>query len=274
MKYWQVDSFTARPFAGNPAGVCVLHEALSTHLMQQIAAEVNLSETAFVELSNTGNTIRWFTPKAEVNLCGHATLAAAHVLWSNNFITSDSIEFSSRSGALLVTRGNAGDYTLNFPQQYPVARPELRELAQAIVGDNELEYVGSNGEDCLLVLRAPEAVTTLNPDPSLIMKLPERGVIVSSRSISAEYDFHYRTFYPKLGIPEDPVTGSACTALGPYWSNILGRHQLRALQCSARGGQLTVSLQGDRVLIGGHAVTVLEGELLGRFENPVLSHHS
>lgn len=268
MKYWQVDSFTSEVFRGNPAGVCILHEQISDECQQRIAAEVNLSETAFVLIEKSGLSIRWFTPRAEVNLCGHATLAAAHILWQENFIYKDEIELSSKSGVLKVNRMGSDVYSLNFPQQPPISQSDRGKILSEVIGEAEIEFVGSNGEDCIVVIQSLDSLSALSPHLEKISLLPERGLVVSAPSNTDLIDFEYRAFYPKLGIPEDPVTGSACTALGPYWGQRLGKDSLKAFQCSERGGELTLSLSGNRVCISGKAVTVLKGE----FSSDVVEH--
>jgi PhzF family phenazine biosynthesis protein len=260
MQFWQVDAFTNRPFTGNPAAVFVLKEDISDDLKQKIAMEMNLSETVFVLLSESDMEIRWFTPNAEVNLCGHATLAAAHILWTKGITNSKTLQFQSRSGMLTVEK-ESEMYTLDFPRQDARARPELAEIAKAIMAVHP-HFVGSNGEDCLAVLDTEDALRKLTPDFSLIQTLPERGLVVTARSQIAPYDYIYRGFFPKLGVPEDPVTGSANTALAPYWATTLGKSRLTAFQASARGGEVIVEVEGDRVLISGRACTVTEGQLL------------
>lgn len=259
MKIWQVDSFTDKPFAGNPAGVMVLDRPLSDDLMRKIAMEMNLSETAFVLRKGDSLSIRWFTPESEVDLCGHATLAAAHTLWSEGLIKTDNLVFESKSGQLPVYR-NGDIYTLDFPRQSPVEKPEYASLVKEILGVTPL-YIGSNGHDCAVVLESEELVRNLSPDLEKTRLLDERGLLVSARgSHSGGYDYIYRAFFPKLGIPEDPVTGSANTLLAPYWAQALNKSTLRAYQASRRGGELYLEVESDRVLISGMAVTVLTGE--------------
>jgi PhzF family phenazine biosynthesis protein len=260
MKYWQVDSFTSEVFCGNPAGVCILKEPIHEEDQQKIATEVNLSETAFVLFSEAGLRIRWFTPRAEVNLCGHATLAAAHVLWQKDFIHGDEVKFSSKSGVLKVSRLGPETYSLSFPQQPPVSQHERVDMLSDALQCREIEFAGSNGEDCIVIVDSVDALRTISPDLQKVASLTERGLVVSAPTHTGPYDFEYRAFFPKLGIAEDPVTGSACTALGPYWGKRLNKDSLKAFQCSARGGELDLALTEDRVCIAGNATMVLEGE--------------
>ncbi|MCB0332356.1 MAG: PhzF family phenazine biosynthesis protein [Bdellovibrionales bacterium] len=260
MKFWQVDSFTNQPFCGNPAAVLFLTEDLSDETKQNIALEMSVSETAFVLQQGDSLSLRWFTPNAEVDLCGHATLAAAHVLWSEGLFTDNHLTFQSKSGPLHVSRTPSG-YTLDFPLQSPTETPKQRELLGEILGTPPL-YVGSNSHDCVAVVESEERLRSLTPNFELIKELPERGLLVTARSANPAYDYIYRGFFPKLDIPEDPVTGSANTLLAPYWANKLGKTSLKAYQASARGGELSVEVSGERVLISGSAVTTLRGEIL------------
>lgn len=255
MKFWQVDSFTEELFRGNPAAVFVFEEEPSVSLMMNIAKEMNLSETAFVIMGQQMK-IRWFTPGTEVDLCGHATLAAAHILWQEEIMADERISFQSRSGPLGVTRAEKG-YTLDFPLQPPTNQPELEALVMEIVGVPP-HYVGSNGEDCMAVVD-DEVVRSYVPNFEKMHALKERGFLLTAEDMSGEYDYIYRAFFPKLEVPEDPVTGSANTCLAAYWADRLSKQQLKAAQLSERGGHLGLDVQGDRVLITGEAVTVFEG---------------
>lgn len=259
MKFWQVDAFTDRSFSGNPAVVIVLRKDLDDTLKQQIAMEMNVSETAFILLSDGKIEIRWFTPNSEVNLCGHATLASAHVLWTEGFIKDSQITFQSKSGPLRVHKGNQ-EYTLDFPRQEAVEKPLYQELVQSILGTTPL-YIGSNGEDCIAVVEAASVVRNFQPNLEKIKMLDERGFVLTAQDNSGSYDYIYRAFFPKLDLAEDPVTGSANTSLAPYWSKVLKKTKLSAFQASKRGGNLLLSLEGDRVFISGKATTVIEGEL-------------
>ncbi|MCB1136367.1 MAG: PhzF family phenazine biosynthesis protein, partial [Chlamydiia bacterium] len=228
-----------------------------SELMMKIAREMNLSETAFV-MKGTEMKIRWFTPNAEVNLCGHATLAAAHILWQKGMVSESSLTFQSRSGPLTVGRNKAG-YTLDFPLQEAVSKPDYEQLVAEIVGGVP-EYIGSNGEDCMAVVD-DATLHAYVPNFERIKALAERGFLLTARDSTGRFDYLYRGFFPKLDVPEDPVTGSANTCLAPYWTEQLKKGRLLARQVSERGGDLTVEVSGDRVLITGQAVTVFEGEM-------------
>jgi PhzF family phenazine biosynthesis protein len=256
MKFWQVDAFTSELFSGNPAAVFICRKEPSDAFMVKIAREMNLSETAFVIRGDEWK-IRWFTPNLEVNLCGHATLSAAHILWQENRIDSDKIVFQSRSGPLSVLKGETG-YTLDFPLQPPVEKKEYAEQLTELLGIAP-EYIGSNGEDCMAVVLDDAIVHSFTPDYSKISAVPERGFLLTAVDRSGEFDYIYRGFFPKLDVPEDPVTGSANTCLAAYFAKKLGKHKLRARQISERGGNLTLEVRADRVLITGNAVTVFEG---------------
>jgi PhzF family phenazine biosynthesis protein len=256
----QVDAFTAAPFAGNPAAVCVLPAPREAQWMQQVAREMNLSETAFLCQRPDGFDLRWFTPAIEVDLCGHATLASAHVLWEDGHLAAATpARFHTRSGLLTATRQDAW-ISLDFPAlpPEPVAPPEA--LVQALHATPL--YVGKNRSSYLVELSAEETVRTLQPDFTLLQTLPVQGVIVTSQASSAGFDFVSRYFAPRAGVNEDPVTGSAHCCLGPYWSQRLGRESFTAYQASARGGVVRVQVHGARIVLGGQAVTVLRGELV------------
>jgi len=266
MKIWQVDSFTTKIFGGNPAGVMILQKDIADDLKQKIAMEMNLSETAFVCLGGETPKIQWFTPNSEVNLCGHATLAAGHILWSEGFIQTDKINFTSRSGVLRVHKQAEG-YTLDFPTQPAVDKPDYTNLATEILGITPT-YIGSNEEDFMAVVDDDQFLKSYQPNFDKMMQLPERrGFLLTAKDKSGEYDFIYRGFFPKLDVPEDPVTGSANTMLVPYWSKQLGKNKLRAYQSSKRGGELLLEMIGDRVMITGNAVTVFEALLPALEEN-------
>jgi len=258
MKFWQVDSFTEEAFKGNPAAVFVLEKELPYDLMQKIAQEMNLSETAFVVMKKSPE-IRWLTPNSEVNLCGHATLAAAHILWERGFIEENELTLQSRSGLLEVSRSESG-YTLDFPAQPASEATSAYSLVENILGERPL-YVGSNGEDCMAVVEHSSFVRNYRPDLAAIAELTERGFLLTAKDSSNEFDYIYRSFFPKLGIPEDPVTGSANTCLTPYWAKNLGKSRLAAFQASIRSGFLSTELRDQRVLITGKAVTVFEAQM-------------
>ncbi|HET8910736.1 MAG TPA: PhzF family phenazine biosynthesis protein [Ktedonobacteraceae bacterium] len=256
----QVDAFTSTPFAGNPAGVYLLPEPRPDEWMQNVASEMNLAETAFLVRQDDGFKLRWFTPLVEVDLCGHATLASAHVLWETGQLQPDEqARFHTRSGLLLAER--KGEWIeLDFP-----AKPEERVSPPAglleALGTKAL-YVGKNQFDYLVELESEEAVRALRPDITRLQAIEARGVIVTSRASSPGYDFISRFFAPQVGVNEDPVTGSAHCCLAPYWSHKLGKNEMVGYQASPRGGVVRVRLEGERVLLGGQAVTIIRGELL------------
>jgi PhzF family phenazine biosynthesis protein len=252
-----VDAFADRPFAGNPAAVCPLAVEASPAWMQRVAAEMNLSETAFVHQRHGRWNLRWFTPTVEVDLCGHATLAAAHALWESGIAPiGEPLLFHTRSGALKVV-SDEGGYQMDFPA-LPVVRSQHPEDLSDTLGTTPV-WVGTNSMDLFVELADEDIVRSLRPDMTRIARYPVRGVIVTARA--AATDFVSRFFAPACGIPEDPVTGSAHCALGPYWAAKLGRNDLVGFQASARGGRVKVSVRGDRVVLGGTAVTVLRGDL-------------
>jgi len=257
----QVDAFTNRPFGGNPAAVCVLPEAPSDQWMRDVAREMNLSETAFLVKQADGYNLRWFTPAVEVDLCGHATVASAHVLWQDGHLPEGvQARFHTRSG--LLTADRRGDWIeLDFPAKIAAACDAPEELLPAL-GVAKARFTGKNAFDYFVEIESDNELRELKPDHSRLGKLPVRGVIVTARSSAPEYDFLSRFFAPGSGIDEDPVTGSAHTALGPYWAQILGKTEMTAYQASARGGVVRVSLKGDRVLLVGQAVTVMTADLL------------
>ena len=228
--------------------------------MRNVAREMNLSETAFLAPENDGYRLRWFTPAVEVDLCGHATVASAHVLWQDGHLRHGrQARFHTRSGLLLADQ--RGEWIeLDFPAKIVSESPAPAELLPAL-GVAQATFVGKNAFDYLVEIDSEETLRALQPDHSMLKRVPVRGVIVTARS-SGEYDFVSRFFAPGSGIDEDPVTGSAHVALGPYWSGRLGKHEFTAYQASARGGVVRVRLQGDRVLLGGQAVTVMTAELL------------
>jgi PhzF family phenazine biosynthesis protein len=257
----QVDAFTNQPFSGNPAAVCVLPEPRNDQWMQNVAREMNLSETAFLVQQEDGFHLRWFTPAVEVDLCGHATLASAHVLWELGYLEPhQAARFHTRSG-LLTAQRQEDWIVLNFPAQPATAIAPPAELATALGGVN-MQYVGSNQIDYLVELESAAIIRNLQPNLSLLKTFPVRGIIVTSRADTEEYDFVSRFFAPQSGIDEDPVTGSAHCCLGPFWQERLQKDNFLAYQASPRGGVLRVHCQGDRVAIAGQAVTVLREELI------------
>lgn len=259
-RFTQVDAFTDRPFAGNPAAVCLLAEPHDARWMQDVAREMNLAETAFLVRRPDGFELRWFTPTLEVDLCGHATLASAHVLWEEGHLgAAESARFHTRSGVLGASRRGTIIW-LDFPATptRPVEPPH--ELSSGI-GAAPL-YVGRSPFDYLVELESESAVRSLTPDLAALRRLGTRGVIVTARSEDPGYDFVSRFFAPGVGVDEDPVTGSAHCALGPFWGARLGKGEMLGYQASLRGGAVRVRLEGDRSHLGGQAVTVLRGELL------------
>lgn len=256
---YQVDAFASRLFSGNPAAVMFPEEELDDKVMQAIAAENNLAETAFVVETEKAFSIRWFTPTMEVDLCGHATLAAGHVLFRHRDFATETLVFSSKSGELRVRRKD--DYlVLDFPADTldPVRRGEAAYLVAAALGKVPKELYRGR-DDFLAVLPGEGDVSGLVPDLAAVTSLPSRGLIVTAPGLNA--DFVSRYFAPQSGIPEDPVTGSAHTALTPYWAKRLGKNTLHAVQLSPRGGELACGFLGNRVEIGGTAVTYLIGEI-------------
>lgn len=261
MKLYQIDAFTDVPFRGNPAAVCLLDEPKPEPWMQAVAQEMNLSETAFLFPEGDGWRLRWFTPVAEVSLCGHATLASAHMLFETGRQAEGApAHFYTLSGLLTAVR-RAGWIELNFPAHTlePAAPPE--GLVQALGAE---PVFTARYKNSMLVEFASEAVLRgLQPDFLALKALPLRTVAVTCCSENSEFDFISRYFAPRMGVNEDPVTGSAHCALTPYWSSKLGKNALRAYQASPRGGVLHVRLEGSRVVIAGQAVTVFSGELAG-----------
>ncbi len=261
---YQVDAFSNKPFTGNPAGVYISPKPKAETWMRNIAREMNLSETAFLfplDEKDDGYSLRWFTPAVEVDLCGHATLASAHILWEQGFLNPDTeARFQTRSG-LLTARLMDGDWiALDFPvkQVKPAAIPAGLMEGLHI---SSPRFVGSNKMDYLVELDSEEQVREMNPDHSQLKKVDLRGVMITAKSSSKEYDFVSRFFAPGAGVDEDPVTGSSHTALTPYWSKKLGKKEMTAYQASARGGVLRVVDRGERIEICGQAVTVFTAEL-------------
>lgn len=255
----QIDAFADRPFVGNPAAVCLLHESRSEHWMQAIATEMNLSETAFVRPLDDDYELRWFTPTIEVDLCGHATLAAAHALWSEGMLEHDEeIRFHTRTG--LLSCGLNGDLIeLDFPATPVEPCDSPPKLCEAL-GIQPL-LSGRSIFDALVMVETEQALRALRPDFRLLEEIPVRGVIVTSPADEPQFDFVSRFFAPAVGVNEDPVTGSAHCALAPFWAERLGKTEMLAYQASVRGGIVRVRVAGDRVILGGHAVTVLKGLL-------------
>lgn len=257
---FQIDAFADRPFSGNPAAVCLLNNEADSDWMQAVASEMNLSETAFVRPVQDGYELRWFTPAFEVDLCGHATLAAAHVLWTAGGVCADDpIRFHSRSGVL--TCKQDGDLIeLDFPATPPEQAEPPSGLLDAL-GVDSSEFIGKSPFDKFVVVDSEATVRSLQPDFGRLAQVEMRGVIVTAMSEDPAFDFVSRFFAPAAGVNEDPVTGSAHCCLGPFWQDRLGKSQMMAYQASKRGGVVRVQVKGGRVLLGGKAITVLQGEL-------------
>ena len=258
--FYQVDAFADRPFTGNPAAVCLLDHEPDPSWMQAVAAEMNLSETAFLWPEPEGFRLRWFTPTVEVDLCGHATLATAHLLWElGRLPESAPARFSTRSGPL-TARLDGDRIVLDFPAcpPEPIAVPAW--LPESLRAD--VLWAGQNGMDVLGLVESEAVVRGLKPDLGRIAAQEARGLIVTAPAVEPGIDFVSRFFAPSCGVPEDPVTGSAHCALGPFWADRLGRAQLVGYQASARGGRVGVEVVGDRVHLSGRATTVIRGELL------------
>ncbi len=258
MRVFVVDAFTDAAFSGNPAGVVLLDAPADARWMQQVAAEMNHAETAFVVLGSTGEfPLRWFTPAVEVDLCGHATLATAAVL--SHVGLPAPFRFETRSGVLSAT-GRENGITLDFPAKPVTSRTAPDGLADALKADPIGVY--GNGMDLLVELPTADAVRGLRPDIPALAEVECRGVIATAADVNSDHDFVSRFFAPRVGVDEDPVTGSAHCALAPFWSARFGRDDLTGIQLSARGGRVRVRVAGERVELSGSAVVVLAGELL------------
>lgn len=264
LSLYQVDAFTETPFAGNPAAVCVLPTARTPDWMQAVAAEMNLSETAFLQRQNDGAyRLRWFTPTHEVDLCGHATLASAHVLWTEGFLAPDEpAHFDTKSGRLTAT--SEDDWIkMDFPCDPVTPIEPSPELLDGL-GVMDPMYVGRGNRDLLIRLSAAERVRKLDPVLSTLKRLDTRGVIVTAPSDRDDADFVSRFFAPGVGVPEDPVTGSAHCTLGPYWADQLDRTHLTGRQVSTRGGTVRMDLEAPdaaRLTLAGQATTVMQASL-------------
>ncbi|MEK6478386.1 PhzF family phenazine biosynthesis protein [Catalinimonas sp. 4WD22] len=254
----QIDAFTDKLFGGNPAAVCITSEPLEDSLMQQIAAEMNLSETAFLVKKGHGFHLRWFTPASEVELCGHATLASAFMLWDHGLLAPDEVAvFETLSGELRASK--EGDkIVLDFPAT-PAQLVDHEEIKSLF--DAGIRFLGKNAYDYLVILENDEDVLKLKPDFNHMLEIDCRGIIVSAKSTNPDYDIISRFFAPACGINEDPVTGSAHCTLAPYWAEQLGKKTLKAYQASTRGGDLELEYLGERVKLKGKAVAVMQGEL-------------
>ncbi len=257
----QVDAFTSEPFGGNPAAVCLLPTPVDTLWMQKVACEMNLSETAFLVRRETGEfDLRWFTPTVKVDLCGHATLASAHVLWEEGHLPLNAPAiFHTRSGRLSAAL-RSGWIEMDFPAEPDEPTPAPDRLAEALNADPT--YVGRNRFDYLVEVDTHASVQRLTPNFQRLREIDARGIIITARAEMEGFDFVSRFFAPNSGIDEDPVTGSAHCCLGPYWQRRLGRDTFTARQASKRGGLVKVAVRGNRVTLSGQAVTVLRGKLL------------
>lgn len=266
LKIVQVDAFTDQPFKGNPAAVCVTKGPLEDERMRAIAAEMNLSETAFLyplgSPEEEGFSLRWFTPTTEVDLCGHATLASAHVLWTEGHLSGgNAAKFKTRSGWLSAQQKD-GWIELDFPTQPVSSTHVMPQLVKSLCCQGNIRTVTKSDANYLVETHSEKSVREMTPDFAEMRKLPVQGVIVTAAADSEEYDFVSRYFGPAVGINEDPVTGSAHTSLAPYWQEKLGKSVMLAQQVSERGGVIRVDCaQADRVKISGQAVTVMKGEL-------------
>jgi PhzF family phenazine biosynthesis protein len=255
----QVDAFTNKPFSGNPAAVCLLSGEKDDRWLQQVAQEMNLSETAFLLRKRDGFSLRWFTPAVEVALCGHATLASAHVLWEDSYLEPDEeARFYTLSGLLTVSR-RENWIEMDFPAKgstsvsAPIGLLDALGISAIAVSRNEYDY--------LVEVESEEIVKNVKPNFLALASIEARGVIVTSRATSSDYDFVSRFFGPRVGVNEDPVTGSAHCCLAPYWQERLGKDEMVGYQASARGGIVRVRVLGERVMLGGQAITVMRGEL-------------
>jgi PhzF family phenazine biosynthesis protein len=257
---YQVDSFTNRAFAGNPAAVCILPAPAPETWMHNVAREMNLSETSYLVPREDGFHLRWFTPTVEVALCGHATLASAHILWETGVLRPDEqARFHTLSG--LLTADRKGDWIeLDFPAKPEEHATPWDELVRGL--GITPRYVGKSQFDYLVEADSEQTVRSLTPDFNLLKQTKARGVIVTARAEGGEFDFVSRFFAPGAGVDEDPVTGSSHCVLGPFWAKRLGKTEFLAYQASARGGVVRVQLAGNRVKLGGEAVTVMRGELV------------
>lgn len=261
IKIFGVDAFTAKPYTGNPAAVCIVTAPVTDVWMQTVAMEMNLSETAFVEKAGDGEyNLRWFTPKVEVDLCGHATLASAHILWETGECKTDRITFHTKSGKLAAARADEG-IDLDFPLVEPVPATAPERLLEAL-GINDALAVMKAGPDFLVEVGSESEVKNLKPDFTKLRSIDMRAVIVTARGDDPDIDFVSRVFAPSAGIDEDPVTGSTHCALGPYWLKKMDKNQFKARQVSKRGGEIGVRLDGGRAILSGKAVTVWAGSLI------------
>ncbi len=259
MKFYHVDAFTNKIFSGNPAGVCILTSQKDDQWMQNLAAEMNLPETAFLLKQEDGFNLRWFTPKSEVDLCGHATLASAHILREKGILRVDEkARFATKSGLLIASKIGNG-IELDFPLEEDRETAAPQDLLDGL--KVQPKYVGKNRMDYIIEVESEDILRNINPDFALLKKVKMRGVIVTSRSSNPTFDFVSRFFAPSVGIDEDPVTGSAHCCLGPYWQRKLNKINFLAYQASRRGGVVGVRVGHERVFLSGEAVTVFTADL-------------
>ena len=263
-KIYKVDAFTTTPYEGNPAAICMLEKQADDKWMQSVASEMNLAETAFLLAEEGGFRLRWFTPTVEVDICGHATLASAHVLWQQGYAPKgEPIRFLTRSGVLTVVKSGE-EIEMDFPSDPEHAVPLTEDLT--IVLKESLgvtpNYVGKSQRDYLVEVESADVLRSMAPNMSILAEVPMRGYIVTAKSDVSEFDFISRCFFPRMGIPEDHVTGSAHCCLAPYWGKKLNKTEMLGFQASERGGRVRVRLAGDRVKLIGSAVTILIGDLL------------
>jgi PhzF family phenazine biosynthesis protein len=260
VKIYIVDAFTNNAFSGNPAAVCLLDYPKTDDWMQRVSNELNLSETAFLFREGEHFNLRWFTPKSEVDLCGHATLASAHVLWFEQNLDNEELIFSTKSGMLTVKK-NEGWIHMNFPLEIAVESKPPVELIDGI-GITNFSFIGRNRFDFILEVESQSVIENLSPNFDVLKRIDSRGIIVTSKSNDPEYDFVSRCFFPRLGVDEDPVTGSAHCLLGPYWMEKLQKNTFKAIQLSSRRGVLQLEVLDKRIIISGQAVTTMIGELI------------
>lgn len=261
MRIFKLDAFTNQPFSGNPAAVCLLAHPHPETWMQAIAQEMNVSETAFICPVKDGFNLRWFTPVIEVDLCGHATLATAHILWEANYLTAnETAKFHTKSG-LLTAKRKQNWIELNFPAEPAKEVPTPEGLLESL-GINQPVFVGKNRFDYLVEIDSEEMLRNLKPDFARLATIQARGVMVTSQSQTNEFDFISRFFAPQSGIDEDPVTGSAHCCLGPHWQQKLNKSSFNAFQASRRGGVVKVRVSDYRVYLQGQSVIVMRGELM------------
>ncbi|MBX3119258.1 MAG: PhzF family phenazine biosynthesis protein [Fimbriimonadaceae bacterium] len=260
-----VDAFTKEPFSGNPAGICILENPAKDNWMQLVAAEMKHAETAFLYRDGEVWNLRWFTPEVEVDLCGHATLASAHILYETGRATHDEVlGFSTKSGLLTAERMHGDQIMLDFPTEEPIqSASELHEQMQLALQTSGIKEIRKNRMDWFVVFETASQVRALQPDFAKVRDLGMRAVIATAQSDDSTYDFISRLFAPQSGIEEDPVTGSAHCALAPYWGAILNKTDMTGFQASSRGGYVSVEWRGDRTSLIGDAVTILSGEFHG-----------